>query len=296
MYPKISIVTPSYNQAAYLEQTILSILQQNYPNLEYIIIDGGSTDGSVDIIKKYESQLKYWVSEPDKGQVDAINKGLKYCTGDIFNWINSDDYLADNALHEIAAHWEIGYCIGGSVRNFYEDSNEDAGIHPNKIRSLDEFLKLRSKYHQPGLWLDLKLLIKILPIELKYHYYFDKILMIEYFVKNGVLVKSIPTVLAHFRVHKTSKTLLIQQSSYHELTDYYKGLVLNPQFKPYYSTLTDTLNKFLIPSEAIECWRNKEHSSYVRKILSYINMGIQDKRLILSRMYYTILKNEVLHL
>lgn len=95
-WPKISIVTPSFNQGQYIEETIRSILLQGYPNLEYIVIDGGSTDGAVDVIRKYEKWLTYWVSEPDKGQADAINKGLERCTGEIFNWINSDDILLPN--------------------------------------------------------------------------------------------------------------------------------------------------------------------------------------------------------
>lgn len=90
-YPKISIVTPSYNQAEFLEYTIRSVLDQGYPNLEYIVIDGGSTDGSVDIIKKYADRITYWVSEKDKGQYDAINKGFSHSTGDIMGWINSSD-------------------------------------------------------------------------------------------------------------------------------------------------------------------------------------------------------------
>lgn len=100
--PRISIITPSYNQGQYIEETICSVLSQNYPNLEYIIIDGGSTDQSVEIIKKYQSQITYWVSEPDKGQADAINKGLARITGDWFNWLNSDDILMPNALHNLA--------------------------------------------------------------------------------------------------------------------------------------------------------------------------------------------------
>ena len=90
-WPKISIVTPSYNQGDFLEQTILSVLNQNYPNLEYIIIDGGSTDKSMEIIKKYEKYISYWISEKDNGQADAIKKGFRKSSGEIFAWINSDD-------------------------------------------------------------------------------------------------------------------------------------------------------------------------------------------------------------
>ncbi len=101
--PKISIVTPSCNQAQFLEAAIQSILSQNYPNLEYIIIDGGSTDGSLDIIKKYESHLSFWISEPDGGQYEALNKGFIQTTGDIMAWLNSDDMYFPWTLHTVAA-------------------------------------------------------------------------------------------------------------------------------------------------------------------------------------------------
>jgi glycosyltransferase involved in cell wall biosynthesis len=100
--PRITVVTPSYNQAKYLCATIESILNQDYPNLEYMIVDGGSTDGSVDIIKRYESHLSHWVSEKDGGQSEAINKAFRKSTGRFFNWINSDDILFPGALWRIA--------------------------------------------------------------------------------------------------------------------------------------------------------------------------------------------------
>lgn len=117
--PKISIVTPSYNQAEFLERTMTSVLDQNYPNLEYIVIDGGSTDGSVEIIRKYESRLAYWISEPDQGQTDAINKGLRRATGDWVAWQNSDDIYYPGVFQDLAqatlAHPSADLVIGNMM-------------------------------------------------------------------------------------------------------------------------------------------------------------------------------------
>lgn len=114
--PKISVVTPSFNQGKYLEATILSVLDQNYPNLEYIVIDGGSNDNSVEIIQKYEKRLAYWVSETDSGQSNAINKGFSKASGEIYGWLNSDDRLELGALDTVAEsflqHPEIDVFVG----------------------------------------------------------------------------------------------------------------------------------------------------------------------------------------
>ncbi|MEW5803372.1 MAG: glycosyltransferase family 2 protein [bacterium] len=105
-YPRISVITPSYNQAVFLETAILSVLNQHYPNLEYIVIDGGSMDGSVEIIKKYRHCLSYWISEPDKGMYHAINKGLRMARGEIIAYLNSDDLYLPDAFRAAVEHFQ----------------------------------------------------------------------------------------------------------------------------------------------------------------------------------------------
>jgi glycosyltransferase involved in cell wall biosynthesis len=121
---KISIVTPSFNQSVFLPFTIKSVLDQQYPKLEYIIIDGDSTDESADIIRIYEHALTYWVSEPDRGQSDAINKGWKRVTGDIIGYLNSDDLLLSGSLEQVSAFFErnkdVDFIYGNAI---YIDEN-----------------------------------------------------------------------------------------------------------------------------------------------------------------------------
>jgi glycosyltransferase involved in cell wall biosynthesis len=220
MIPKLSIVTPNFNQGKYIEETILSVINQGYPNLEYIIIDGGSTDESVEIIKKYEKHLKYWISELDKGQADAINKGLLHCTGDLFNWINSDDILAENALKTISELYNPGLTIAGKVFNFYPENPALDDFTQNSNLTYKEFLNLKSIYHQPGIWLNLHD-TKLFGLDIKSHYYFDFFFYVNYLKKNTKILYT-DKVLAKFRVHAESKTSLIQEKSKEEIVVFYK--------------------------------------------------------------------------
>lgn len=139
-WPKISIITPSFNQAKFIEETIRSVIVQGYPNLEYIIIDGGSTDGSVEIIKKYEENIHYWISEPDLGVYDALNKGLERSTGEIIGFINSDDIYCGNIFNELA-HF------------FHENTNIDAIIGNSFINKDNKIIPIdQNNYESNPLW------------------------------------------------------------------------------------------------------------------------------------------------
>jgi len=144
-WPKISIITPNYNFGRFLEETVRSVLLQGYPNLEYIIIDGGSNDDSLDIIRKYERWIAYWVSEYDAGHPQALNKGFSYATGDILAWINSDDLYEKGALKIVAETlMRGGYWVTGTTVNFDESGDLDnyfPEIIPNLGYWVEQFLK-----------------------------------------------------------------------------------------------------------------------------------------------------------
>ena len=203
---KISIVTPTYNQGDFIEETINSVLENKYPNLEYIIIDGGSTDGTVEKIKKYSAHLKYWVSEKDAGQANAINKGLQYCTGEIFNWLNSDDYLQPGALQKIAEAFreEDIDLVAGSVNNFSVNSNE---IINNQHLFAAGLMRWERgvKFIQPGVWMRREKIIQCGGINDQFHYAFDWDLLIRYLFRFPK-VKYLDDVVVNFRLHGGSKT------------------------------------------------------------------------------------------
>jgi len=207
--PKISIVTPSYGQGEYIETTIRSILLQNYPNLEYIVIDGGSKDNTVDVIKKYENNITYWISEKDSGQSDAINKGIAKCTGDVFNWLNSDDYYDKNCFYNLVKrinenpNW---HCISGEIFMFggnYESKVFDGTkLKPTLLETM-----LYTVLVQPVSFFNFQKLKSTIYVNINFHYCMDQELwlrfLIEYGQKNIFYTENIFT---YFRVHNNSKT------------------------------------------------------------------------------------------
>lgn len=144
IYPKISIVTPSYNQGKFLEETIRSVVLQNYPNLEYIIIDGGSTDNTVALIKQYEPYISYWVSEPDNGQAHAINKGIAKATGEIIAYLNSDDYYLPGTLFKVAENFQEfpDTDLLHGICRYVNQEGEKIGEQFGNIQTLEEILDL----------------------------------------------------------------------------------------------------------------------------------------------------------
>lgn len=203
--PKISIVTPSYNQAVFLERAILSVINQNYPNLEYIIIDGGSKDESLSIIKKYERHLSYWVSEPDRGQSHAINKGLAKCSGDYFAWLNSDDYLNPGVLPLVGEAFDdprVGTVCGEinvvDVRGNILEKRSSTRI------TFETLLNGNAQIIQPGAFHRKTLLDQLGGVDENLRYVMDYELWLR-LGKHSSFVQ-LAEVLANYTVHPSSKT------------------------------------------------------------------------------------------
>ena len=208
--PRISIVSPSYQQGGFIEETIRSVLLQGYPNLEYIIMDGGSTDNTVEIIKKYQKHLSSWRSERDRGQSHAINKGLALCTGDIFNWINSDDLLTPGALWAVARGWtkSPGRIISGGVELFNETGvfrRLSAG--QQTLRNFVRFWEAEGfGWAQQSTFVPLADLKDLGGVREDLTYCMDYNMMVRLLLK-GIQVAYIEETLARFRFHSNSKTV-----------------------------------------------------------------------------------------
>ncbi len=217
LLPLVSIVTPSSNQAQFLEETICSVLQQDYPQLEYIIVDGGSSDGSLDIVRRYQDRLAWWVSEPDRGQTDAINKGFAHARGEILAWLNSDDVYLPGAVAQAVAylqeHPEAGMVYGDA--NLVDETGGYLGRFP--ARQTDFRRLMRGSVHIPqqsaffraGLWR------QVGPLDPTFYFAMDYDLWVR-LAKISVLEYT-PQLWSNFRLHGQGKTAISDDRCYPEM-------------------------------------------------------------------------------
>jgi glycosyltransferase involved in cell wall biosynthesis len=215
--PLVSIVTPSYNQARYLESTIRSVLEQDYPNLEYIIVDGGSTDSSVDIIRRYSDRLAWWVSEKDRGQTDAINKGFVHARGEILAWLNSDDTYQPGAVAEAVGllrdRPEVGLVYGDA--NFIDENGCVIGCFP---AAQTNYRRLRRGYvhipQQASFW-RADLWRKVGPLDPSFYFAMDYDLWVR--LAAQAPMQYVPRLWANFRLHTQGKTIAADERCWPEM-------------------------------------------------------------------------------
>jgi len=224
--PKITVVTPSYNQGQYIEKTILSVINQNYSNIEYILIDGGSADNSVEIIKKYADKLSYWVSEKDKGQADALNKGFERATGDVLCWINSDDTFEGNTFERVAFWYNKiskPFILTGYSRFIKAGKTvwEPPQVKDPTLKLLDfkaqALLRCwENSLAQPSTFWSREVYLKIGNIAPDYFFAMD----LEYWlraIKSEIPIYSVPEVYSNFLYHETSKTINSEERLWKDL-------------------------------------------------------------------------------
>jgi glycosyltransferase involved in cell wall biosynthesis len=211
------VVTPSFNQARFLERTIESVLGQDYPHIEYIVVDGGSTDASPEIIRKYSSRLAWWVSEPDGGQTDAINKGFAQAHGEIFAWLNSDDTwlpgAAEAAVAAFSRHPDFGLIYGAA--NYIDEQDHVIGRFPSaqtdtrRLRQGYVHIPQQAAFFRGDLWRMLG------PLDPSFYFAMDYDLWTR--IAAQAPLKYIPEVWANFRIHGAAKTIASDERCWPEM-------------------------------------------------------------------------------
>lgn len=226
-WPRISIVTPSYNQGQYIEETIRSVLLQGYPDLEYVVMDGGSTDESVEIIKRYAAWLTHWESTPDRGQAHAINKGWNIASGSTIQWINSDDRLLPNCLAYVGTHCPRNGMLATAVEVFGPEG--ESTVRENIGLCLRAMLDQEVQFSQPGLWISSEAARSCFPLDEALHYAFDWKMVWDLVIVEAPCIES-KVVLSSFRKHPTSKTISQGEKWISEGATIYKYLLSDAKF------------------------------------------------------------------
>lgn len=208
--PKISVVVPTYNQGQFIEQTLRSVVEQGYDNYELIVIDAASTDGTLSIIEKYKDRIAYFVSEKDKGQSDAINKGLAKATGEIVTWLNSDDYYLPGTLKKVAEYWErtggFHFLLGSCV--FIDEKGKEITREPkSSLIGNNYFVPFRKEciVMQPSSFFSLESFRKYGPLDITLHYSMD----VDFWMKlmaNGIRFILVNDYFTAFRRHEGAKS------------------------------------------------------------------------------------------
>jgi glycosyltransferase involved in cell wall biosynthesis len=205
--PLVSIVTPSFNQAQFLEETLRSVLEQDYPKIEYIVVDGGSTDGSQDIIRRYQDRLAFWISEKDLGQTDAVNKGFAAAHGEIFAWLNSDDTYRPGAIAEAVAflrsHPEIGMVYGHAF--YVDEAGRILAPYPTGRTDLKGLRRGVTTIPQQAMFFRSKLWRMVGPLDPSFFYAMDYDLWVRIAGVSPIALCHRPW--ANFRIHSASKSL-----------------------------------------------------------------------------------------
>ena len=221
-WPRITIVTPTLNQAQYIERTIVSVLNQGYPNLEYIVLDGGSTDGTQDIVGKYTRYLNYWRSSPDDGQAAALKEGFARGTGDIFAWINSDDIYLPGVLKEVARIMKDDPGTDVCYGNMLVMDSDSRLVGERRVTGCsNRFLNLGFRYGGLGVYQSASFWRRgayeqVGGIDPSLHFDMDNDLFIR-FVLKGNRFTFIPRPLVAFRIHDASKTFQLQDGTKSEI-------------------------------------------------------------------------------